>query len=162
MHEYKFGDLWEDFSIVRAFWVLMNDFEVFEHTADVGIRAKGKDKNSAFERAAAGMFSIITDLDKVSNVGEFQIECEANDLEQLLVDWLTELLYINTAEQIMLSDFRVDINGEEGKWKLMASAFGEEYDSAKHPYHTEIKAVTHHILKIEKKELWNVQVLFDI
>ncbi len=140
----------------------MNHFEVFEHTADVGIRANGEDKNRAFEQAATGMFSIITDIDKTSHVGEFEICCEADDLEQLLVDWLTELLYINTAEQIILSKFQVDIQGKEGKWRLLASAYGEEYNPKRHPYHTEIKAVTHHLLKVEEKEQWNVQVLFDI
>jgi SHS2 domain-containing protein len=140
----------------------MNNFEVFEHTADVGIRAQGEDKNRAFEWAAAGMFSIITDLDKISQVGEYEVNCEAQDLEQLLVDWLSELLYILTVNQIMLSKFKVDIQGGEGKWSLRASAAGEEYDSEKHPYHTEIKAVTHHILKVEQDKLWNVQVLFDI
>lgn len=162
MIEYKFGDVWEDFSILTAFWVSMNSFEVFEHTADVGIRANGKDKNKAFEFAACGMFSIISDLDKISWVGEYEIKCEAIDLEQLLVDWLSELLYIHAVNQVMFSGFKVDIEKDEEGWKLIASAKGETYNPQKHPYHTEIKAVTHHILKIEKKKDWNLQVLFDI
>lgn len=140
----------------------MKKFEVFEHTADVGIRAYGKDLNEAFENAAIGMFDIITDMEKVEAIGEYRIVIEASDLEQLLVDWLSELLYIHTVKQVMFSNFSVEIEGEEGKWLLKGGASGEDYDEEKHPYDTEIKAVTHHILEIRKNEGYRVQVLFDI
>ncbi|NIM59616.1 MAG: archease [Candidatus Aminicenantes bacterium] len=140
----------------------MKKFEVFEHTADVGIIAYGKGLNEAFENAAIGMFSIITDVEKVEGIGEYRIEIEASDMEQMLVDWLSELLYIHTVKQVMFSSFKVDIGGEEGKWQLKGHASGENYDEKKHPYHTEIKAVTHHILEIKKNEGYKIQVLFDI
>ena len=62
----------------------------------------------------------------------------------------------------MFSKFAVEIENREEKWELKASAKGENYKSEKHPYHTEIKAVTHHILKIEKNENYRIQVLFVI
>jgi SHS2 domain-containing protein len=140
----------------------MKKFEVFEHTADVGIRAKGKDVNEAFESAAEGMFSIITDLEKIQPVGEFKIQLKAQDLEQLLVDWLTELLYLHSISQVMFSQFALNIRKEGDLWLLGGYAKGESFDSQKHPYHTEIKAVTHHILQVNLNEICNVQVLFDI
>ncbi len=140
----------------------MKNYEVFEHTADVGIRAYGKDLNEAFENAAMGMFSIITDVEKVKAVGGYKIAIEASDLEQMLVDWLSELLYIHTVKQVMFSTFSVKIEEGEGKWLLKGDASGENYDEKKHPYHTEIKAVTHHILEIKKNEGYRVSVLFDI
>jgi SHS2 domain-containing protein len=140
----------------------MKEYEVFEHTADVGIRAYGEDLNSAFANAAKGMFSIITDLDKVEPIGELQVDVSAQDIEQLLVDWLSELLYIHSVSQKLFSKFQVNIQEEEGKWRICASAQGEDYQEEKHPYNTEIKAVTHHILKIEKDDGYMVQVLFDI
>lgn len=140
----------------------MERYEVFEHTADVGIRAYGKDINQAFENSAFGMFDIITDVDMVEAVGEYVITLEARDLEQMLVDWLSELLFIHTIKQVMFSQFSVDIQGEEGKWHLKGKALGEKYDEKRHPYHTEIKAVTHHILKIERNGDYKIQVLFDI
>lgn len=140
----------------------MKNYEIFEHTADVGIRAYGKDLNEAFESAAQGMFDIITDLKEVKVVGEYKIICESKDLEQLLVDWLSELLFIHTVQEVMLSSFKVNIKEKEGKWVLKASASGENYDEKRHPYHTEIKAVTHHILEIKKNDGYKVQILFDI
>ncbi len=140
----------------------MNKYEVFEHTADVGIRAHGKDLSEAFENAALGMFDIITDIGKVEAVGGYKIVLEGSDLEQMLVDWLSELLFIHTVKGIMFSKFSVRRDEEEGKWRLEGEAEGENYDEGKHPYHTEIKAVTHHMLEINKNELYKIQVLFDI
>ncbi len=140
----------------------MKEYETFEHTADVGIRAYGENLSSAFENAAKGMFSIITDLKKIKPIGEYKLEVSADDLEQLLVDWLSELLYIHTISQKLFSKFQADVKEEEGKWRIYASAQGEEFQKERHPYHTEIKAVTHHILEIKKDDGYMIQVLFDI
>jgi SHS2 domain-containing protein len=160
--KYKFGDIAQFFFTLKLFWRVMKEFEVFEHTADVGIRAYGSDLNSAFANAAKGMFSIITDLEKVKPIGEYKVDVSAQDEEQLLVDWLSELLYIHSVSQKLFSKFQVNIQKEEGKWRIYASACGEDYQSENHPYHTEIKAVTHHILEIKKDDGYMVQVLFDI
>jgi SHS2 domain-containing protein len=140
----------------------MENYEVFDHTADIGIRASGKDANEAFENAALGMFSIITDLDSVEEIGEYKIESEAQDLEQLLVNWLSELLYLQTVSSVMFAKFAVNIQKEGEKWLLRGLAEGENYDPNRHPFHTEIKAVTHHILEVNLNEICRIQVLFDI
>lgn len=140
----------------------MKEYEVFEHTADVGIKAKGKDINEAFESAAEGMFSIISDLDKIQSIGEYKIQCRAKDLEQLLVDWLSELLYLHSVSQVMFGKFNLNIKKNGDLWGLNGSASGENYDPKKHPYHTEIKAVTYHILEVNVNKICTVQVLFDI
>ena len=140
----------------------MKKYEVLEHTADVAIRAYGKDLNEAFENAACGMFDIITDINRVNAVGEYKVVLESLDLEQLLVDWLSELLFIHTVKHVMFSKFGVTMEEKEGRWRLEGIARGESYDEKKHPYHTEVKAVTHHILKIEKANGYKIQVLFDI
>ncbi|UCE37951.1 MAG: archease [Thermoplasmata archaeon] len=140
----------------------MKKYEILEHTADVGIRANGKDLSEAFENAAYGMFSIITNIEEVEEIGEYQIHIQSRDLEQLLVDWLSELLFIHTVKNVLFSKFEIEIEEKEGSWLLRGSAKGENYNKDKHAYHTEMKAVTHHILKIEKSDGYTVQVLFDI
>ncbi len=140
----------------------MKKYEIFEHTADVGIIAYGKNLTEAFENAGTGMFSVITDVEKVETIGEYRVVIEASDLEQLLVDWLSELLYIHTVNHVMFTNFKVDIEEIEGKWRLKGNAFGENYDEKKHPYHTEIKAITHHLLEIKKNDVYRIQFLLDI
>lgn len=135
-------------------------FEIIEHTADVGIRAYGNTLSECFENAARGMFAIITDNSEIDSVGEYRIEVSSDNLENLLVDWLSELLFLNSAHGLVFGDFKVEI--DERKVSLDGRAFGEKYDRNKHGYGTEIKAVTYHMLKVKREPPYEVQVLFDI
>jgi len=134
-------------------------YKIIEHTADVGIEARGKNLEEAFEEAARGMFSIITDGGKIDSKVERRVEIPSEDDEEmLLVDWLSELLYINDVENLVFGDFDVKI----GK-KLIGFAYGEEYSREKHGYGVEIKAVTYHMLEIKRdKKGVVIKVLFDI
>ena len=136
----------------------MKPYELVEHTADVGIKAYGKTLSEAFEHAAQGMFDIITDESTIESVGQYTIELEAPDLEQLLVDWLSKLLFLNGAEDLVFGKFQVTLNGN----RLTASVYGEKYDIKKHRMGVEIKAVTYHMLQVHETEPIFVQVLFDI
>ncbi len=136
----------------------MKPYELIEHTADVGVKAHGKTVAEAFEHAAKGMFDIITDESTIDPVGQYDIQLEAPDLEQLLVDWLSKLLFLNDAQDLVFGKFQVTLTGNQ----LSASVFGEKYDIKKHGMGVEIKAVTYHMLQVQEKNPIFVQVLFDI
>lgn len=138
----------------------MKTFELIDHTADVGVKAYGKTLSEAFENAAKGMFAIITDNSEIESVGQYDIELEAPDLEQLLVDWLSELLYLNSARNQVFGFFKIEL--DEKNKKLNAKVFGEKFDFSKHKIGAEIKAVTYHMLEVKDKKPFHVQVLFDI
>ena len=138
----------------------MKTYELIEHTADVGVKAYGKTLSEAFENAAKAMFEIITDTSEIESIGQYDIDLSAPDLEQLLVDWLNELLYINSTKNLVFGFFKVEINEKEKK--LTAKIFGEKFNISKHKIGTEIKAVTYHMLEVKNKKPIYVQVLFDI
>jgi SHS2 domain-containing protein len=85
---------------------------------------------------------------------------EAPDLEQLFVDFLSELLFLNSAQNLVFGFFKVEL--DEKKNGLSAKIFGEKFDISKHKAGTEIKAVTYHMLEVRNKRPYHVQVLFDI
>jgi len=147
----------------------MKAYNLIDHTADVGLKAYGKSLSEAFQNAAKGMFDIITDKSEIENIGQYNIKLEADDLEQLLVDWLSELLYIHSTKNIVFIHstknivfgfFKVDL--DEKKKSLSATVFGEKLDMSKHKIGSEIKAVTYHLLEVKKSKPFYVQVLFDI
>lgn len=138
----------------------MKKYELIDHTADIAIKAYGKNLSEAFENAAKAMFDIITDNSEVESIGQYDIELEAPDLEQLLVDWLSELLYLNTARNQVFGFFKVEL--DEKNIKLKAKVFGDKFDLSKHKIGAEIKAVTYHMLEVRNKRPYHVQVLFDI
>jgi SHS2 domain-containing protein len=138
----------------------MKKYELIDHTADIAIKAYGKNLSEAFENAAKAMFDIITDNSEIESIGQYDIELEAPDLEQLLVDWLSELLYLNTARNLVFSFFKVELDDKNNK--LKAKIFGDKFDLSKHKIGAEIKAVTYHMLSVRNKRPFNIQVLFDI
>ena len=138
------------------------DYELFDHTADMGVRAKGDEVSTVFKNTALGMYEIIflNGTPKVSSKGEYQIKLKCSDLEQLLVDWLNELLFIFSTEKIIFSGFEITIDSED--FSLDAKVYGEQVADSVLLATREIKAVTYHMLEIKKNDQWNTQVIFDI
>lgn len=135
----------------------MKRFEVLDHTADALLRAYGESIEECFANAAIGMFDIIADLSTVECVGESMIIVKNDDREGLLVDFLTELIYLYEVERVLPCDVSVEMQ----KGELRATIKGEAIDPARHRIKTEIKAVTYHMLEINEEKGF-VQVLFDL
>jgi len=138
---------------------MTKEFEILDHTADIGIIAYGADLRQAFANAARGLFSLITRLGDVNEALHRDIELTADDAESLLVDWLNELVYYFDAEGILFKRFDIiELNNSH----LKARGYGEKADSARHELKMGVKAATYHMLKIEKNNGYRVQVIFDI
>ena len=134
-------------------------FAFLEHTADVGILACGTDLKEAFVNAARAMFSLITDLDEVNEVASRTIEITPSSPENLLVDWLNELIFLFDVENMLYKRF--DIR-EFQPTRLKAVVYGEKADTSRHEIKTGIKAATYHMLLVEEKDTCRVRVFFDI
>ena len=135
------------------------DFEIINHTADVGIIAYGADISQAFANAARALFSLITELDNIDEVVYRDVEITAPDQESLLVAWLNELIYLFDTENIIFKRFDIT---QLNNTQLKARSYGEKVDSSKHKLKTGVKAATYHMLKVDKGNGCKVQVLFDI
>jgi SHS2 domain-containing protein len=137
------------------------DFEVIDHTADVGVVAYGANLSQAFANAARALFSLITELESVRETLSRGIELEAPDEESLLVEWLNELIYLFDTENILFKRFEVT---ELKEGRLKARGYGEKVDSSRHQLKTGIKAATYHMLSVGKDDDggYRVQVIFDI
>ena len=135
-------------------------FEFFDHTADVGMIARGATLGEAFANAAKGMFALMVDLERVAEGEERRVEVTADDAEGLLVNWLAELLYISEVDGLVFRRFDVE---EASETRLAARAFGEALDLERHNPQLMIKAVTRHMLEVTHEDAgWRVRVVLDI
>jgi len=135
------------------------DFELIEHTADVGIMAYGVDVRGAFVNAARGMFSLMVELETINEVEHRDIEASAPDVESLLAAWLNELICLFDAENMLFSRFEIT---EFGETRLKARVYGEPVNDSRHRLRVGIKAATYHMLEVDGSDGGRVQVLFDI
>ena len=138
--------------------------EEIDHTGDIGLRVRADTLSQLFERAATGMFSVLTDLDTVRPTDSTGLSVEGRDREALMVRWLSELNYHHTVHDSVYGAFEVEsINETDRSLTLTATAHGEALDPTHHVVHTEIKAVTFHGMEIrEAADGWTVQVIFDM
>ena len=135
-------------------------FEILEHTADVGVLARGRSLAEAFAHAAEGMFSIMVNLDGVQEVEQRSIAVASHDWPGLLVAWLSELLYYLDVDGLLFKRFVME---DFRPYALRAVAYGERVDRERHELGPGVKAITRHMLEVEEGlEGCRVQVLLDI
>ena len=135
-------------------------YELFEHTADLGLRATAPDLDSLFAEAGRALFAALVDnLEDVRLQTEVRLHLEGRDREYLFFDWLNELLHEFESRRTLLSDFDVRVT-ETG---LTATARGEPVDPARHRMSHEVKAITYHGLTVEQvSNGWQAEVIVDI
>ena len=146
-------------SLVRMDQTL-KPFEFIEHTGDLGVLVYGNGLPELFGNAAEAFFEVITDPEKVLERESRSIFLDSNDLEELLVAWLSEFLYLFDTNNLLFRRFSVH---KVKKCTIEATAWGEVYDGERHPIKTVIKAVTFHQIQVrEEKGIWKARVIFDL
>jgi SHS2 domain-containing protein len=87
------------------------DFDYFDHDADVGIVGRGATLEAAFEAAASAVFGIMAELPAVRPETAVRVEFEEPDAELALVQWLNGLLAAAQKAGLVLSRFRLRWDG---------------------------------------------------
>ncbi|AIJ06370.1 hypothetical protein JH146_1528 [Methanocaldococcus bathoardescens] len=138
-------------------------FNYFETTADLGVEAKGKSLEEAFKEGAKGLYNIMVDIDKVDKKEKIEFEIEGEDLEELLYNFLNELLFYTDVENLVFSDFDVKIEKDNNGYKLKCIAYGEKINKEKHNIKEEVKAVTYHMMEVKQEEDgWKIRYIVDL
>ena len=135
-------------------------YRVLEHPADIGIEATGMTLREAFQHAAEGLMSLILDVSSVEIKQSRSIELQATDIEQLLVKWLAEILYLYDGQDFVAKDFKIS---ELTETTIKAIVSGEKFLSSKHQTKMDVKAITYHQLEVREEKNWAyVKVFLDI
>jgi SHS2 domain-containing protein len=135
-------------------------FRLLDHTADLGMLVFGGDLEELFTNAGEAFFTIITDLRRVRESTERIIRVESTNLEDLMVNWLGELLYLHDVDGLLFRSFSID---ELRDGTMKARARGEAFHEGRHVIKTEIKAVTYHQIEVkEEKGRWRARIIFDL
>lgn len=135
-------------------------FRILEHPADIGIEARGRSLKSAFRYAALGLLSIIVDPDSVDPAERRSAIVKGSDVENLLVKWLSEIIYLYDGEDFLVSEINIE---NLSPTELEADLIGEWVDVKKHRFKMDVKAITYHQLKVEERpDGYFVRVFLDI
>lgn len=135
-------------------------FELFDHTADLGLRVVAPDLNTLFAEAGQALFAaMVQQPEQVRPEVSTSVQLQADCLDDLLYDWLAELLYLFDTRRLLPCRFEVAVSGT----CLRAELRGEPFDPDRHELATEVKAVTYHGLKVVKQaDGWLAEVIVDL
>ena len=138
----------------------MDRYKVFDHTADLGLEIYGKTVKDLFANAAFAVFDIVTELERVGTTVERKIVVEGSGWEDLLVNYLREILYLFNGKDLLLKKYSImEIDSQHLKGKV----WGEVFDPSKHRINAEIKAVTYHQTMVrETPDGWQGRVILDV
>ena len=124
-------------------------YEYFEHTADVGLRLRAPDLDGLFVDAARGLFALMVEnLETVQPRRRVSFRLRGSNHEELLFDWIHELIVAFDTRHLLFSAFDVHVDSDG----LDAQAWGEPFYPERHRLGSEAKAVPYHGLKLERLE----------
>lgn len=136
-----------------------NKYQVLEHTADIGFEAYGRTREEALANAALALVSLISNPDQIRISDEKRLQVHGEDWEQVLVRYLSEILFVIDAESFLPAEVDVFIPEE---YYLTVVLRGEQRTND-HEIRIDVKAITYHQLLFEKTETgYRIRVFVDI
>ncbi len=128
-------------------------FHFIEHTADIAFEVESKTITGLFKDSALALKEAACEIKKENGVEKLAIECSEEGLEMLLVEFLNELIFlIYTGKWIFNSIKKFGIVQSGNKFYLNCQLSGGEINTINCELKVEIKAVTFHQIKIEKRK----------
>ena len=138
----------------------MKNYEVLEHTADIGIRVKSSSLEDLFKSAGLAIADLSVEKQKIQNPEKHKIVImqKAANVEELLVNWLNELLSVSATEALIFEEIKINQINEN-----FVDAIAIGTDIRNYKTNLEIKAATYHQLGVQKiNSHWLAEVIFDV
>jgi SHS2 domain-containing protein len=133
----------------------VSPFEEIEHTADRALRVRGATLDELFANAGRGMVALTGAEADPNRSVLHEVDLEAPDVESLLVDWLSELVYLMEYERLVFTEYSLQTTPK----RLHAEIRGGPVMGLK----TLIKAVTYHNLQVVLLDGgFEATVVFDV
>jgi len=138
----------------------MASWEHFSHGSDIGVRGTGSSVEEAFEQAAIALTAVVADVVTIEQNEIVEVQCDAPDLELLLVSWLNAVIYEMAVRRMLFSRFRIVLAG----CSLTGTLAGERVQPERHRVAVEAKGATVTALRVtcDQDGQWLAQCVIDV
>lgn len=135
-------------------------YTLIDHTADLGMCVRGDTLEKLFENAGNALFEQMVRVKQVSKEKSLTVSVSATDLSDLMVKWLSEILYLFNGENLVIENIKVDFIQKQLINSILTVT---QLNIDKHELIREIKAVTYHQIEVTNKDnLWIARIIFDL
>lgn len=134
-------------------------YRITKRQSELAVRVTGNSQADLFANSAFALFDVLTDIDAIEIKEKLPLEVEGNDRDDLMINWMRELLYLFQGSGYLLKDFQI----REVKDKIVkAEVCGEKIDPDRHEIKQEIAAVAYQHGRMEKTgNQWIAQLIFE-
>jgi len=131
--------------------------------SDMAFEAKGDTPAELFQAAAQALFEGMANTRRLRPRIRKEIRLRNTQIDQLMYDWLSELIYLKDKEGLLFREFSVELS-QNSEWNLTATVRGERIDPKRHSLRSDAKAVTYHQFEVVQTETggWKARVVVDI
>jgi SHS2 domain-containing protein len=135
-------------------------YRIFSRSSELAVKVFGQSQGDLFANSAFALFDLMVDLEKIEARDHLPMEVEGIDRDDLMVNWMRELLYLYQGSGYLLKEFRVE---EVKDNYLRGRVSGEKFDPDRHEIQREIRAVVPHQSRMEKTgDQWTAQFVFEV
>ena len=128
--------------------------------SELAVKVTGGSQADLFANSAFALFDVISDVEKIDAKERLPLEVEGTDRDDLLVNWMRELLYLYQGSGYLLKEFVIR---EVKDTSLKAEVCGEKIDPDRHEIKQEIAAVAYHQSRMTKTgDQWTAQLIFEV
>jgi SHS2 domain-containing protein len=128
--------------------------------SELAVKVTGDSQADLFANSAFALFDVMLDVDKIEIKDRLPLEVEGADRDDLLVNWMRELLYLYQGSGYLLKEFVVR---EVKDTFVKADVCGEKIDPDRHEIKQEIAAVAYHQSRMTKTgNQWIAQLIFEV
>ena len=137
-----------------------NRYRLTRRQSELAVRVTGNTQVDLFANSAFALFDVMADVDKIEVKERINLEVEGTDRDDLMVNWMRELLYLYQSSGYLLKEFNIR---EVRDTIVKAEVCGEKIDPDRHEIKQEIAAVAFDKSRMQKTgNQWIAQVIFEI
>jgi SHS2 domain-containing protein len=135
-------------------------YRLMTRQSELAVRVVGNSQADLFANSAFALFDVMTDLEKIELKERVPLEVEGADRDDLMVNWMRELLYLYQGSGYLLKEFQIH---EVRDTFVKADVCGEKIDPDRHDMKKEITAVAYQQSRMEKTgSQWTAQLIFEV
>jgi SHS2 domain-containing protein len=135
-------------------------YRITPHQSELVVKVFGSSQEELFQNSGWALFDVTTDIEKVETKDRLPLEVEGTDRDDLLVNWVRELLYLYQGSGYLLKEFRIS---ELRDKVVKAEVCGEKIDPDRHELKEEVLAIAYDKSRMVKTgDQWTAQLIFEV
>jgi len=129
--------------------------------ADIAFEACSDSVDGLFETCGLAIADIMVDPKTLRTTTERKLSLQAENMDRLLYDFMTELIVMKDVDSLLFGEFEVRVSPRGTS--LNAIVKGEQIDRERHHLRNDVKAVTMHLFGVKHEgKNWRTTVVLDI